>query len=241
MNVRLNSITTSRRWFTPRQRIETMPTLGFDLDSRVSRISLSAQSVSPTKTGFGSLMSVQARFAAAFSLVSGTVSPVTSASVKALLTSGRPKRVRSAYGVVEVHLVRVHRQTGEPDVVGFRDRPPEAAPEDVSGLEVLVEAAAPELRGRGLLGWHASAPFVPWHVYMSDIREGVKPTASTPLDTRLEVRHKRKPGRSATRGGRVKAVRFHEFGGADVLRVEEVADPSPARAQVAARHRRLAR
>ena len=52
-----------------------MPTFGFDFDSRMSRISLSAHSVSPTKTGFGSLMSVHARLAAAFSLVSGTVMP----------------------------------------------------------------------------------------------------------------------------------------------------------------------
>ena len=42
MNVRLNSITTSLRWLIPRQRIETIPTLGFDADSRTSRISLSA-------------------------------------------------------------------------------------------------------------------------------------------------------------------------------------------------------
>ena len=90
MNVRLNSITTSRRWFTPRQRIETMPMLGREADSRSSRISLSAQRVSPSKTGWGSVMSVQARFAAACSLVSGTVRPVTSASVNAELTSGRP-------------------------------------------------------------------------------------------------------------------------------------------------------
>ncbi len=96
MKVRLNSITTSRRWLMPRQRIETMPTLGFDFDSRRSRISLSAHSVSPSKTGFGSLMSVQARLAAAFSLVSGTVMPVTSASVNALFTSGWPNCVRSA-------------------------------------------------------------------------------------------------------------------------------------------------
>ncbi len=98
MNVRLNSITTSARWLMPRQRIETMPTLGFEADSRSSRISLSAWSVSPSNTGFGSLMSVQARFAAAFSLVSGTVSPVISASVNALFTSGRSKRVRAANG-----------------------------------------------------------------------------------------------------------------------------------------------
>src|SRR3972149_3086880 len=98
MNVRLNSITTSRRWLMPRQRMETMPTLGFDFDSRLSVISLSAQSVSPTKTGFGSLMSVQARFAAAFSLVSGTVMPVTSAGVEGGVTRGVPDRGRPAEG-----------------------------------------------------------------------------------------------------------------------------------------------
>ena len=38
-------------------------------------------------------MSVQERLAVAFSLVSGTVRPVTSASVKALLTSGLPNGV----------------------------------------------------------------------------------------------------------------------------------------------------
>ena len=101
MNVRLNSITTSRRWLIPRQRIETIPTVGVERDSRVSTISLSAHSVSPTKTGFGIEMSVHARFAVAFSLVSGTVMPVTSASVNALLTSGFPKRVRSAYGTLK--------------------------------------------------------------------------------------------------------------------------------------------
>jgi hypothetical protein len=41
-------------------------------------------------------MSVQARLAAAFSLVSGTVMPVISASVNVLLTSGLPNCVRSA-------------------------------------------------------------------------------------------------------------------------------------------------
>ena len=78
--------------------METIPTLGFDDDSRTSRISLSAWSVSPSNTGLGSLMSVHSRFAAAFSLVSGTVSPVTTASVNALFTSGCSKRVRAAYG-----------------------------------------------------------------------------------------------------------------------------------------------
>ena len=96
MNVRRYSITTSRRWLMPRQRMVTMPTSGFDFDSRFSRISLSAQSVSPTKTGLGSLMSVHCRFAAAFSLVSGTVRPTISASVKVLLTRICPNCVRSA-------------------------------------------------------------------------------------------------------------------------------------------------
>ena len=84
MNVRLYSITTSRRWLIPRVRIATMPTLGFDCDSRLSSTSLSAQSVSPTKTGLGSLTSVQPRFAAAFSLVSATLRPPISPTVIAL-------------------------------------------------------------------------------------------------------------------------------------------------------------
>ena len=79
-----------------RQRIETMPTLGLEQDSRLAVISLSDQSVSPTNTGFGSVISPQPRLAAAFSLVSGTVIPRTNASVKALFTSGCPNCVRSA-------------------------------------------------------------------------------------------------------------------------------------------------
>ena len=141
MNVRRYSITTSRRWLMPRQRIETMPTLGFDFDSRMSRISLSAQSVSPTKTGFGSLMSVQARFAAAFSLVSGTVMPVISASVKVLLTRIWPNCVRSACGASKwIWFVFSVRQVNRMlSVLG--DRAAEAAAEDVADVEVLVEAA----------------------------------------------------------------------------------------------------
>ena len=96
MNVLRYSMTTFPSWLMPRQRIVTMPTSWFDCDSRFSRISLSAQSVSPTKTGFGSLMSVHWRFAAAFSLVSGTVMPVISASVNVLFTRIWPNCVRSA-------------------------------------------------------------------------------------------------------------------------------------------------
>jgi hypothetical protein len=65
-------MTVSRRWLIPRVRSETIPTLGFERDSRVSRISDSAQRVSPTNTGRGSLMLVHDRLAVAFSLVSGT-------------------------------------------------------------------------------------------------------------------------------------------------------------------------
>jgi hypothetical protein len=101
MNVRWNSITTSRRWLIPRQRTPTIPTSGLDLDSRVETISVSVHSVSPTKTGLGSLMSVQARLAVAFSLVSGTLMPVTRASVNALLTSGLPNRVRAANSLLK--------------------------------------------------------------------------------------------------------------------------------------------
>jgi hypothetical protein len=81
----------------------------------VLRISLSAQRVSPTNTGAGSLISPQPRLATAFSLVSGTLSPVTSASVRVLFTSGRPKRVRAAWEALKctwlVFIVRHVNQT----------------------------------------------------------------------------------------------------------------------------------
>src|SRR5579884_1120184 len=115
MKVRRNSITTSARWFTPRVLIDTIPTDGFDDDGRKSRISLSAQSVSPTNTGADSLMSAQARFAVAFSLVSGTLKPVTRATVKQLFTSGAPKRVLAANSELKctwfVFIVNVVNQT----------------------------------------------------------------------------------------------------------------------------------
>ena len=73
-----------------------MPTDGLLDDGRTPTTSDSAHRVSPTKTGFGSEMSVQARLAVAFSLVSHTDSPVTNDSVKQLFTSGLPKRVPAA-------------------------------------------------------------------------------------------------------------------------------------------------
>jgi NADPH:quinone reductase-like Zn-dependent oxidoreductase len=60
---------------------------------------------------------------------------------------------------------------------------------------------------------------------MSDIRGTVN------LDSLAEVRHKRSVVAREVR--RVKAVVFHEFGGLDVLRVEEVDDPRPGPGEVA--------
>src|SRR6478736_583625 len=80
----------------PRHRTPTIPTLGRERDSRLEITSVSDHSVSPTYTGLGSLMSVQERFAVAFSLVSGTLIPVTRARVNVLLTSGLPNSVRAA-------------------------------------------------------------------------------------------------------------------------------------------------
>src|SRR5581483_7009747 len=65
----------------------------------------------------------------------------------------RPLRVRR----VEVHLVRVERQAGEPDVVRLGDRAAEAALKDVADLEVLVEAAAPGLRRRRGVSAHLAS------------------------------------------------------------------------------------
>jgi hypothetical protein len=47
MKLRVNSITVSRRWLTPRVRIQTIPQEGRLPDSRLRSTSLSAQSVSP--------------------------------------------------------------------------------------------------------------------------------------------------------------------------------------------------
>src|SRR5262249_31738672 len=84
-------------------------------EARVWRISLSAHNVSPTNTALGSVTSVHARLAAAFSLVSGTVIPVISARVKVLFTSGRRNRVRSAYGTLKwIWFVFIVRQVNPP-------------------------------------------------------------------------------------------------------------------------------
>src|SRR5262249_60819741 len=55
---------------------------------------------------------------------------------------------------VEVALVRVQRQAGEPDVGGLGDGAAEAAAEHVADLEVLVEPSAPDLRRRARFRGH---------------------------------------------------------------------------------------
>src|SRR5919108_479081 len=63
--------------------------------------------------------------------------------------AAEPRPLRE--GDVEMDLVRVHRQAREPDVVRLRDRAPEATPEDVADVDVLVEPAAPGLRRGSVL------------------------------------------------------------------------------------------
>jgi hypothetical protein len=71
---------------------------------------------------------------------------------------------------------------------------------------------------------------------MSDIRMVVKPTAAAGIRTRLTPDRKsdiKAPDPIVDSGGRaVKAVLFHEFGGLDVLQVEEVDDPQPGAGEV---------
>jgi hypothetical protein len=59
-----------------------------------------------------------------------------------------------------VHLVRVHRQIGEPDVVRLGDRAPEPAAIDATRLEVLEETAA-VLLAHGLLAADSTCPKTP--------------------------------------------------------------------------------
>ena len=146
------------------------------------------------KTGFGSLMSVHWRFAAAFSLVSGTVMPVISASVKVLFTRIWPNCVRSACLRSKwIEFVLCVRQVkSRLSLLG--DRAAEAAAERVARLEVLVEAALPDLRRRPQISAHRLL-LSTTAAFMSDIRATVKHAAETSdrhrLDSRPKVRHKR--------------------------------------------------
>src|SRR5579885_870010 len=63
---------------------------------------------------------------------------------------------------VEVHLVRVHRQRREPDVVGLSDRPAKPAAKDVADFEVLEKPASPLLRCR-----HATSLLSEWLLALS--------------------------------------------------------------------------
>src|SRR5918999_3781225 len=56
--------------------------------------------------------------------------------------------------IVEMQLIRVHRQEREPDIVRLRDRSPEGKTIDVPHFEVLVVAPHPSL-----LDGHASLPW----------------------------------------------------------------------------------
>src|SRR6185503_13576859 len=55
---------------------------------------------------------------------------------------------------VEVDLVRVQGQAGEPDVVGLGDRAAVTTTKAVADLEILVEPAPPGLRCSGCLAAH---------------------------------------------------------------------------------------
>ena len=72
-----------------------MPQPCRDRVSRTSRTSLSAYTVSPPKSGFGSVTS-ETPSAKPFWLVSGTMSPATTAIVRKLFTSGFPNSVFAA-------------------------------------------------------------------------------------------------------------------------------------------------
>ena len=91
-----------------------MPTLGRDLDSRVSSTSLFERTVSPSNNGCGSRTSSHPRLATALTVRSVTDCPVTSASVKHELTSGRLNSVALAYSVSKwIGLVFIVRQVNQ--------------------------------------------------------------------------------------------------------------------------------
>src|SRR5262249_775328 len=72
---RLNSATSTPSWLSTRVWTLTIPRSGLDLDSRTSSTSVSANSVSPWKTGAGWLRSSVARLAIALPETSETLIP----------------------------------------------------------------------------------------------------------------------------------------------------------------------
>ena len=128
-----------------------MPTSGGSATRAARVISLSAQSVSPTNTGFGSLMSVHPRLATAFSLVSANRQADDERErERAVRRAARRTRVRSAYASLKcIWFVFSVRHVNQVLSVSVIVRPRRLR-YDVADVEVLVEPAAPLLR-RGRL------------------------------------------------------------------------------------------
>src|SRR4029453_3855077 len=136
---------------------------------------------------------------------------------------------------VEVDRVRVVRQAGEEQVVVLADRPAEPAAEGVTRLEVLVEAAFPDLLRRLHVAAHARSfrrlpPLCQTFGWWSN---RLPPPGFAPRLTPGRKSDIKAPDPIVDSGGRaVKGVLFHEFGGLDVLQVEEVDDPQPGAGEV---------
>ena len=75
---RLNSATSTPSWLSTRVCTRTVPRSGLERDGRTSSTSVSANSVSPWKTGAGWLSSSVARFAIALPEMSETLIPSAS-------------------------------------------------------------------------------------------------------------------------------------------------------------------
>src|SRR5438105_7288868 len=86
-------------------------------------------------------MSSQPRLAIAFWLISATLIPATIDRVRQLLTTGRAELRFRGIGGIEMQRMLVHRQQGEPGVVGLADRPPGPVLIDIAEREILEIAA----------------------------------------------------------------------------------------------------
>ena len=76
-----------------------MPAFFLDSERRVSNTSDSAYKVSPTNKGCGKTMSVQPKFAMAFWLISLTLIPTITETVKVLFTRFLPNSVALPYSL----------------------------------------------------------------------------------------------------------------------------------------------
>ena len=95
--VRSNTQTSVPCWLKPRVCTVTIPACGRDLLSRLSSTSDSADRVSPTNSGWVSLISRHPRLAIAFWLTSLTLMPAISATVSGEQTMQRPNSLCLAY------------------------------------------------------------------------------------------------------------------------------------------------